>query len=464
MAFILERPEGYWVRFTSGDGKRQTIKLGKSKSKTAKEVCRRVELLLEARTANTSCDRETAEWVAGLGKKLRDRLARLGLIDKPSDEAPAVTLDAFVTSYIDKLDVKAGTRFNLHLARRNLVEFFGADKALKAITRGDADDWRRWLKRKYGENTVRRRCGRAKQFFRAAVRKKLIAESPFGDMKDCKVNGNRERDHFISLSDAQKVLDACPDTQWRLLFALSRFGGLRCPSEHSALRWADVDFAKGRMTVRSPKTEHHEGKESRVVPIFPELRPFLEAAKAEAAKGEECVVTIPSVAAFRNGGPSPNLSTRMQKIVARAGLTVWPKLFHNLRASRQTELAQSFPEHVVCEWIGNSQAVAREHYLRVNEADYVKAAGSAAESAALGGESAQQKAQQDAVARNSTLLQCVGNALKTQGIEQVGATVCRAVQVCTKCHIDPKGTRTPVTAVKGRCPRPLDDGAGISAP
>jgi hypothetical protein len=24
---------------------------------------------------------------------------------------------------------------------------------------------------------------------------------------------------------------------------------------------------------------------------------------------------------------------------------------------------------------------------------------------------------------------------------------------------DPKGTRTPVTAVKGRCPRPLDDGA-----
>ncbi len=26
-------------------------------------------------------------------------------------------------------------------------------------------------------------------------------------------------------------------------------------------------------------------------------------------------------------------------------------------------------------------------------------------------------------------------------------------------HSDPKGIRTPVTAVKGRCPRPLDDGA-----
>ena len=45
------------------------------------------------------------------------------------------------------------------------------------------------------------------------------------------------------------------------------------------LTWADIDFKRGRMTVRSPKTEHHDGKESRTVPIFPELRPYLEAAK-----------------------------------------------------------------------------------------------------------------------------------------------------------------------------------------
>jgi hypothetical protein len=50
------------------------------------------------------------------------------------------------------------------------------------------------------------------------------------------------------------------------------------------------------------------------------------------------------------------------------------KLFHNLRASRQTELAQYFAEHVVCQWIGNSQAVAREHYLRVTDQDFSRAA------------------------------------------------------------------------------------------
>ena len=31
---------------------------------------------------------------------------------------------------------------------------------------------------------------------------------------------------------------------------------------------------------------------------------------------------------------------------------------------------------------------------------------------------------------------------------------------CLNLLGDPKGTRTPVPGVRGRCPRPLDDGAG----
>jgi hypothetical protein len=74
----------------------------------------------------------------------------------------------------------------------------------------------------------------------------------------------------------------------------------------------------------------------------------------------------------------------MAAIVRRAGLKPWPKLFHNLRASRQTELAQWFPERVVCEWIGNSQVVAREHYLRVTEADFARASSLATPGEAAG--------------------------------------------------------------------------------
>ncbi len=32
----------------------------------------------------------------------------------------------------------------------------------------------------------------------------------------------------------------------------------------------------------------------------------------------------------------------------RAGLTPWPKLWQNLRSSRETELVETYPIHVVC--------------------------------------------------------------------------------------------------------------------
>ena len=53
--------------------------------------------------------------------------------------------------------------------------------------------------------------------------------------------------------------------------------------------------------------------------------------------------------------------------------TPWPKLFHNLRTSRETEMAATYPLHVVCEWIGNSQRIAAKHYLQVTD-DYFRAA------------------------------------------------------------------------------------------
>lgn len=94
-----------------------------------------------------------------------------------------------------------------------------------------------------------------------------------------------------------KVLDACPNAEWRGIVALSPFGGLRCPSEHLRLRWEDIHWDQDRMTVHSPKTERHAAGESRVVPIFPELRPYLVEAFEAAEPGTEYVVNR-----YRNGG------------------------------------------------------------------------------------------------------------------------------------------------------------------
>ena len=49
-----------------------------------------------------------------------------------------------------------------------------------------------------------------------------------------------------------------------------------------------------------------------------------------------------------------NLRTQFMRILTKAGVTPWPKLFVNLRATRATELREEFPGHVVDSWIGHS--------------------------------------------------------------------------------------------------------------
>ncbi len=56
------------------------------------------------------------------------------------------------------------------------------------------------------------------------------------------------------------------------------------------------------------------------------------------------------------------------------GMTPWPKMWHNLRATRETELAESVPIHAVCQWIGHSEAVAKRHDLQVTDEHFAQAA------------------------------------------------------------------------------------------
>ncbi|MBE3096962.1 MAG: site-specific integrase [Planctomycetes bacterium] len=223
------------------------------------------------------------------------------------------------------------------------------------------------------EATIRRRCGVAKQFFRAGVRKGYLPSNPFTDLKSANL-ANPAREFFISQAQAQKVLDACPDTEWRLLFALCRYAGLRCPSEVLTLTWGDIHWAENRMTVHSPKTEHHAGQETRQVPLFPELLPYLREAFEQAAPGAVYVITR-----YRN--TNQNLSTQLRRILRKAGMTPWPKLYQNLRSTRQTELSDRFPVHVVCAWLGNSTPVAIKHYLQVTDEHFRQAAQEAVQKA-----------------------------------------------------------------------------------
>lgn len=364
MASIACDPNGRKrIQFFNTDGERKTIRLGKATVKQAEGFKVRVEQLVMANMTGGGVDPETAMWLTTRDDTTYAKLADAGLV------APRASakLGAFIDEYIKgRCDIKAGTATVLGHTRRNLIDHFGEEKPLREITPGDADKWRLYL---IGlglcSSTVGRRVKIAKQFLKAAVRRGLVQSNPFADLKSTAAY-NPAKFRFITQDEAQKVIDACPDAQWRLLFALSRYGGLRCPSEHLALKWSDIDFEHNRILVHSPKTEHHVGGESRLIPLFPELLPYLLEVFSQPDAGEYVIT--------RYRHTNANLRTQLERIIRKAGLKPWPKPFQNLRSTRETELAETWPEHVVCAWIGNTVAVARKHYLQVTDEHFEQAA------------------------------------------------------------------------------------------
>jgi integrase len=377
----------YRILFTLR-GRRLAFRPGRCTLKEAKAHKDGIEGIVSAARSNSAPDGRTAAWLAGLEPRLRRYLHRLGVAPAAADQPPEATpalasVRAFIDDYIAhrRPAQKPRTTNNAEQDRDSLSKFLGPDRRIDQVTPGDADDFAVWLRREgYADATIGRRLKRCKQFFRAAVRKRLIADNPFADVRP-PAQTNDARQEFISRAQTARLLEACPDTEWRVIVALARYGGIRTPSETRALTWGDVDWERGRVRIRSPKTEHLPGGAERIIPLFPELRPHLETLFNEVEPRQQSEPVI-----SRTRDASANLRTGLLRIIRRAGLTAWPRVFHNLRASRETELAASYPVHVVCKWIGNTERIAHKAYLQVTDDDFEAALQSDAKSDADGSE------------------------------------------------------------------------------
>jgi len=76
---------------------------------------------------------------------------------------------------------------------------------------------------------------------------------------------------------------------------------------------------------------------------------------------------------IRHREAAKTLWRRLGVAVRAAGLDEWPKPFHNLRATRETELMETFPPQTVCKWIGHDISVPAKHYLQVTDEHYERA-------------------------------------------------------------------------------------------
>jgi integrase len=356
----------------AADKKRRSIRLGKVNAKQAESLKLKVETLASAVAAKLPLDSETSAWLGSIGDELAAKLAAVGLIPVRQSR----TLGEFLNAYLDRRKAektKPNTIKNLSRVIRDLTGFFGNEAGLRSITVEMAEAFKAfYVSNGLAPATIYRQLRFAKMFFGLAVQSKYIPENPFANVKGQSYTPSKKL-RYVSVVDTYQLLEAANPT-WRTIIALCRFAGLRNPTEVLSLKWEDVNLPAGRMVVTSPKTEHLEGKGSRSVPIFPALRPYLEDAHELAEAGEVYVVGGKTGETYRasagDNWQNSNMRTTFLKLIRRAGLIPWPKPFHNLRASCETDLAGKEPLHNVTAWLGNTPKVAMKHYLQTIDSDF----------------------------------------------------------------------------------------------
>jgi integrase len=381
--------------FVAADGSRKAIRLGQIDRRSAEQVCRHVESLLSAKITGQPIDRQTSAWLAEVGDTLRGKLAAVGLIEAKKTLTVGEYLASWLTGKRDG-GYKPASLIAWGQTVKELTALLG-DKALTELTHTNGEAYRSAMReRGLRMTTVNKRLIHAKQMMGDAVRLGHIPANPFEHVRQ-RQGDPSERRAYVPVADVQRVIEHCPNVWWRLLVALARFAGLRTPSESFSLTWGDVDWERGRLSVPSPKTEH-SGKGHRVIPLFPLLRPHLEAAFENAEPGTEYIVPeeYRRRAMGKAGWVNCNLRTTFEKIVRRAGVDPWPRLWHSLRASCESDLAQSFPLATVTKWLGNTPSVALRHYVDPTETAFDKAASwtpgtSGAESGAVVAQNAAQQ-------------------------------------------------------------------------
>ena len=376
------------IQVTLADGSRKSLTLGRMTRKMEDEFCRRVEELETATRLGIRPDDNTLAWAMTVDPTHLAKLsewkmlpvgleARLMLDASGEDDAAKDMTDPTAVKTIGQLTAaflksrekaKMSSKKVWIRTKNLLVAHFGADRVFENITVGDAKEFRTWMRdnRKIATTTANKMISVCRQFFGYAIDFEWITKNPFVDKSlPTTVRSNKARQTYISRETTFQVIDACPSAEWRLLVAMARFGGVRMPSEVKHLRWDHVYWDQNRMMITSPKTEHHEGKETRIIPLFPELVIYLNELW-DACAGEPADYVFSE--SYRKDGV--NLRTQLERIIGRAGLKQWPKLWNNLRASCETDLMRKHPAHVVYGWMGNSERVAAEHYLQITDEDF----------------------------------------------------------------------------------------------
>lgn len=360
MASLTADKYGFALRFQMPGQPRRKVRLTGWGAERAELAKHHVEVLLRAHKLRQPVPVLTLDWLYHSGPpNLQAALAAAEVLEDRrllGDAGRAWILARIKAANVEKRIDKCERVLD------SLVASLG-DVELESITHEQLTEWAHELDG--AENTVTDFIRLAQQLFGWAVRERLLSASPAAELQSSYVTS----DKLVEVSaETVRRLMAAADPELRAFLALARWGGLRL-AEIPRVMAEDIDWDKGEITVRESKRAK-SGYTRRLIPLFPELRaPLLE------LRSHPDLI-MPTLAALSQSG----VSDRVERIAEQLNVELWPRLWQNMRATRESELIRENPAGLVevCKWIGNSPQVALKHYAIAQAGAFRRAAGEAA--------------------------------------------------------------------------------------
>jgi integrase len=289
------------------------------------------------------------------------------------ENVKAPTLGEYLDRYlaVRQTELSPGTLELHERTGKYLKEYFGNNRRLDDIAKADARDFKAAL----GDNklstkvkpsfcTVNQHIRNARKMFAVAVDDELLLGNPFGKLTS--QDPSPRAWHEVTEDEFRKLMEIAR-FDWRLLLTLACWAGLR-RGEALNLRWENIDWERHRLTVIANEEWKPKDKDSRTIPIAPDLHRLILAASKGIADQRGKV--IPGTINERN------VDRDFKVLCRRAGVVPWRKPMHTLRKTCLTRWARQFPLHVVKEWAGHGdERTTLKFYLKVSESEYDKAAG-----------------------------------------------------------------------------------------
>lgn len=329
---------GYRLRVYTAAG-RKSIWLGDVPEPTAISIQRHVDAIIESQTADLPLPRQTVQWLdrlpAGLRAKLQPILGATKTVGIAIDEYLHDHRDRMAAStLLDRersLDVLRDALDHRPIDRVTMDDVTGVHAALTV-----------------GTSTRGKIAAAWKAFFAWCIDRRWIVDNP---ARALSTRIEVRQKHFVPVGIVQQLLDICTCPSMRVAIAMSRWGGIRVPSELRTLTWSDVDFERKRITIHDSKRDT-----TRTLPMFPELQHALEQHPRDVPLCDE-IADLSHAA----------ITLRLTNLMALAHVTPWPAPWHSMRATRETELIERFGVATAAHWIGNSAAVALKSYALVTD-------------------------------------------------------------------------------------------------